>query len=71
MCRRHKQPTSHSRQYLLSELTHHIRDSGAKVIVLSQGVLPVALEAAADCGIPRADVYVLEDDWGNKRANGR
>ncbi|KZP08609.1 acetyl-CoA synthetase-like protein [Athelia psychrophila] len=49
--------------YLVSELTHHIRDSGAKVLVVGQGVLPIALEAAAECGIPRTDVYVLEDDY--------
>lgn len=53
--------------YLLAELTHHIRDSGAKVLVVGQGVLPVALEAATACGIPRTDIYVLEDDYSGEQ----
>ncbi|KAF7965136.1 hypothetical protein HWV62_45418 [Athelia sp. TMB] len=48
--------------YLLDELTHHIRDSCARVLVVGKDMFNIALQAAEKCGIPNKDVYVLEPE---------
>jgi acyl-CoA synthetase (AMP-forming)/AMP-acid ligase II len=48
--------------YLVDELVHHIKDSGAKVIVVGKPVLEVAKKAAAKCGIADHNIYILEEE---------
>ncbi len=46
--------------YSAEELTHQLKDAGAKVLFTCVPLLPVALEAAAKVGIPESRIYLLE-----------
>jgi acyl-CoA synthetase (AMP-forming)/AMP-acid ligase II len=45
--------------YSAEELTHQLKDSGSKILFTCVPLLPVALEAAANAGIPKSRVYLL------------
>jgi acyl-CoA synthetase (AMP-forming)/AMP-acid ligase II len=46
--------------YSISELSHQLRSSGAKVLFTCTPLLKVALDAAEQAGIPRRHVYLLQ-----------
>lgn len=46
--------------YSLTELEYQLRSSGSKVLFTCQPLLPIALEAASKCDIPKDRVYLLE-----------
>ncbi|KAL8899366.1 MAG: hypothetical protein Q9207_006235 [Kuettlingeria erythrocarpa] len=46
--------------YSLTELEHQLRSSGAKALFTCQPLLPLALEAASKCNIPKRRVYLLQ-----------
>ncbi|RDW77729.1 hypothetical protein BP6252_05782 [Coleophoma cylindrospora] len=48
--------------YNIRELTHHLKDSGAKAIVTKAEFLPVASRAAKDAGIPNERVILIGDE---------
>jgi 4-coumarate--CoA ligase len=48
--------------YLFDELVHHIKDSRPKVLVVGKPVFEVAKKAAAECGIPDRNIYVMEEE---------
>lgn len=56
--------------YLADELTHQITDSRAKVLVTSLVNLPVALEVAQKCGMPAANVVVMDSRNDQERSKG-
>ncbi|KAF8854356.1 4-coumarate-CoA ligase-like protein [Acephala macrosclerotiorum] len=45
--------------YTARELAHHVRITGAKILLTEQKTLPVTLEAAAECGISSSKIFVL------------
>ena len=45
-----------------NELVHHIQDSRPKVIVVGKPVFEVAKKAAVQCGIPKHNIYVMEEE---------
>ncbi|PGG98726.1 ribosome assembly protein SQT1 [Blastomyces parvus] len=46
--------------YSAPELTHQLKDSGSKSIFTCAVTLPIALEAAANAGIPKSRIYLLD-----------
>lgn len=46
--------------YSRAELEHQLRSSGAKALFTCQPLLPLALEAASKCNIPKRRVYLLQ-----------
>ncbi|PGH09022.1 hypothetical protein AJ79_05817 [Helicocarpus griseus UAMH5409] len=46
--------------YSHPELTHQLKSSGAKCLFTSAVNLPIALEAAANAGLPKDRIYLLE-----------
>lgn len=48
--------------YNVRELTHHLKDSGAKVLFTQMQNLKVALEAAAEAGIKREDILLIGEE---------
>ncbi|KAI4104072.1 MAG: hypothetical protein L6R37_003478 [Teloschistes peruensis] len=45
--------------YSLTELEHQVRSSGATALFTCQPLLPLALEAASKCNIPKSRVFLL------------
>jgi long-subunit acyl-CoA synthetase (AMP-forming) len=45
--------------YSAEELEHQLKSSGSKALFTCVPLLPVALEAASRCGIPKNRVYIL------------
>lgn len=45
--------------YSVEELVHQLKSSGSKALFTCVPLLPVALEAASKCGIPKNRVYIL------------
>ena len=48
--------------YTVRELSHHLRDSGASILVTQTSVLKIALEAARECGIPKDRILLIGED---------
>lgn len=46
--------------YSSTELEHQLRSSGSKALFTCQPLLPVALEAASRCNIPKSKIYLLQ-----------
>lgn len=46
--------------YSAAELTHQLRDSKAKALFTCVPLLPTALEAAANAGLPKSRIYMIE-----------
>jgi 4-coumarate--CoA ligase len=53
--------------YTVRELTHHLKDSGAKALFTQKSLLSNALKAAAEAGIPRERVVLIGEE---KKAAG-
>ncbi|ROT37701.1 AMP-binding enzyme [Sodiomyces alkalinus F11] len=47
--------------YVARELAYQLRDSGARIVVTAQDSLSVALDAAAQAGLPADRIFVLDD----------
>lgn len=47
--------------YTVRELTHHLKDSGAKALVTQKELLPVALEAARAAGIRNERIMLIDE----------
>lgn len=45
--------------YTVAELEHQLKSSGSKALFTCDPLLPVALEAAARCRIPKNRIYLL------------
>lgn len=45
---------------------HHLKDSGAKILVTQSSLLKVALEAVREVGIEKGNVIVVDDDDGKE-----
>ncbi|KAE8448738.1 hypothetical protein EG329_008953 [Mollisiaceae sp. DMI_Dod_QoI] len=45
--------------YTARELTHHVKITGAKILLTELKTLPVALEAADGCGISHSSIFIL------------
>ncbi|CZR51401.1 related to AMP-binding enzyme [Phialocephala subalpina] len=45
--------------YTARELAHHVRITGAKILLTELKTLPVTLEAAAECGVSPSNIFVL------------
>ena len=57
--------------YSTQELEHQLKSSGSKALFTCVPLLPVALEAASNCGIPKNRVYILnlpKEATGGKEA---
>ncbi|KAL3452152.1 hypothetical protein BJX65DRAFT_303864 [Aspergillus insuetus] len=48
----------------VAELEYQLRDSGAKIVLVGEAQIPVALEAAARVGLSRDKVYLFQDPTG-------
>jgi 4-coumarate--CoA ligase len=48
--------------YTASELAYQLNDAGASHLVTSIDLLPNALEAAKEAGIPTSNIYLMSDD---------
>jgi acyl-CoA synthetase (AMP-forming)/AMP-acid ligase II len=46
--------------YSAEELTHQLKDAGAKVLFTCAPLIPLALKAAADAGIPKNRIYLFK-----------
>lgn len=46
--------------YSAAELTHQLRDSKAKALFTCLPLLPTALEAASNAGLPRSRIYLID-----------
>ena len=46
--------------YSASELEYQLRSSGSKALFTCLPLLPIALEAATKCNIPRSKVFLLQ-----------
>lgn len=51
--------------YTVRELVHHLKDSGARALFTQRHLLPVALQAAREAGIPKEKVVLLGDEEEN------
>jgi 4-coumarate--CoA ligase len=52
--------------YTVRELVHHLRDSGARVLVTQRALLGMALRAAGEVGMGRGAVLVLGEGEGER-----
>lgn len=48
--------------YTVRELAHHLRDSGAKVLFTQKHLLPNALKAATEAGIPKERIVLIGEE---------
>lgn len=48
--------------HTVPDLVHHIKDSGAKALVVGKAIIDVALVAAAECGIDSQNVFMIEEE---------
>jgi 4-coumarate--CoA ligase len=48
--------------YTARELVHHLKDSGARALFTQRHLLPVALKAASEAGIPKEKVVLIGDE---------
>lgn len=45
---------------------HHIKDSGAKFIVVGRPVFEIGKSAATECGIAESNIFMVEEDPHDK-----
>lgn len=45
--------------YTARELAHHIKITNASILLTELKTLPIALEAAAECGVPQFNIFIL------------
>jgi 4-coumarate--CoA ligase len=48
--------------YTVRELSHHLKDSGAKALFTQKHLLPTAIKAAAEAGILKERIVVIGDE---------
>lgn len=48
--------------YTVRELAHHLRDSGAKALFTQKQLLPTALKAASEAGVPRERIVLIGEE---------
>lgn len=48
--------------YTAGELTHHLKDSGAKALFTLKALLPTALKAAGNAGIPKDRIVLIGEE---------
>jgi len=48
--------------YTVRELAHHLRDSGSKALFTQRHLLPTALKACSEAGIPRERIVLIGDE---------
>jgi 4-coumarate--CoA ligase len=51
--------------YTVRELAHHLRDSGAKALFTQEHLLPNALKACYEAGIPKERIVLIGEDRQN------